>query len=61
METAAAQATRSIALNSLHARRAELERVVNELELEIRMLCQKQSRVLSLVHAIEEVLATEPA
>lgn len=54
-----AQADRAIALSVLQSRRAQLERAINELEFDIRELCEKQKCALALVHQIEELIAGE--
>lgn len=49
-------ADEAVVRSVLHARRAELERAVNELEFEIRTLCEKQRRALALARQIEELI-----
>lgn len=50
-----------VARSILRTRRAELERAINELEFDIRELCEKQKRALTLVHQIEELITEESA
>lgn len=45
--------------SDLRLRRAALNAAVNELELQIRQLCEKQQRALALAHQIEELIAEE--
>lgn len=51
----------NISTSELRLRRAALTAAVNELELQIRQLCEKQNRALALAHQIEELIAGEPA